>query len=43
VFLPILPMFCCFSICRFREGIASHWLGNPMGALWGPLIFFQHS
>jgi hypothetical protein len=35
VFLPILPLVSCFSICRFREGFASCWLGDPMGAFWG--------
>jgi hypothetical protein len=37
-------MVTCFSFCEFREGLASHWLWDPMDAFWGPLIFlFQGS
>jgi hypothetical protein len=36
----ILPIVSCFFNCGFGEGFASHWLWDPMGAFWGPLIFF---
>jgi hypothetical protein len=39
----ILSMVSCFSICGFREGFVSHWLWDPVGAFWDPLIFLLHS
>jgi hypothetical protein len=44
VVCPTLPVVSCFSNCGFGVGFTSHWLWDPVGAFWGPLIFlFQGS